>query len=356
VKYFAFLILWLSLLAPRASLAELDAVRDLWCSPDNPSFDNGRVINEAIASGRVRDTLHFPGGVYYHTTPIKLNRDSLALTGQGMARRQRAAAMTDTCAAIFRYVGPSELPAWQISGYGISLRGINIFKSFYPDKPGPREPGLFQPALDSAPLARLENPPPSALPPPPSVAMEWRDWGRRTMEQCSFAGGWDIDLLLASSNHNDCSTLTNVQFGGRVCIRGEESQASGLDLRGIWVNSPGDVFCELVGDGTREDRTGGGNWNFSTLVLNEERLLLRLATGANTCTFEVDNFKVDNNAKDWRLVELTKPGPLNLRVRGHIGQLATPAADAINAAAAASPHLDARLWWKGKLWPEEFAQ
>jgi hypothetical protein len=279
------------LLAAAVALADIDAVQELGLRPNAPTFDNGKIITQAIAAGRITDTLHFPGGIYYHTTPIVLARDSLALTGQGISRWRRAGAFEKTAAAIFLYRGPAEEPAWKISGHGVALRGLNIWRGFY----GAERQG---------------------------IGVEWSQWGRRDIAHCSFAG-WDIDWRLAPSNHNDCTTVTNVAFSGRVCIRGEESQASGIDFRGIWVNSPGDVFCELIGNSQTKDRSGGGNWHFSTLVLNEERLLLRLATGANTSSFSIENLKVDNNAAGWRLLEMTKPGPLNLRVRGHIGQRAT---------------------------------
>jgi hypothetical protein len=294
-----------SLLAPRPSYADIDAVTQLGLKPNDPTFDNGRIISEAIAAGKIRDTVHFPGGIYYHTTPIVLNKDSLAFRGQGMSRWRRAGAFENTAAVIFIYLGPPDQPAWKISGDGISLRGLNIWRDFYKKVEGGSGKD------EGTQSAR----PPSALRPPPSIGVEWSDWGKRDVTACSFAG-WDIAWRFAPSNHNDCSVFTHIGFSGcRVCVRGEESQSSAIDWRGIYVHGQGETVLDL---------TMGGNYNFDTLAINEPRLILRLRqTSPNTCTYTINNLKIDNNAAGWRLLQMDKPGPLNLRVRGNIGQRAT---------------------------------
>jgi hypothetical protein len=300
--------------------ADIDAVIQLGLRPNDPTFDNGRVITESFAAGKIRDTLHFKGGIYYHTTPIVLSQDSLSLTGQGMSRWRRAGAFENTAAVIFIYLGPAEHPAWKISGDGISLRGLNIWRDFYAEGRGRKAEGGRTETEGSGPQpSALSTPPPNPQSPAPSparsVGIEWTDWGKRDVTACSFAG-WDIAWRFAPSNHNDCSVFTHIGFSGcRVCVRGEERQSSAIDWRGIYVHGEGETVLDL---------SMGGNYNFDTLAINEPRLILRLRqTSPNTCTYTINNLKVDNNAAGWRLLQMDKPGPLNLRVRGNIGQRAT---------------------------------
>jgi hypothetical protein len=313
-------------------------VRQLGLRPNDATFDNGKLITEAVAAGRITDTLHFSGGIYYHTTPIVLSRHSLAFTGQGIARWRRAGAFENTAAAIFIYVGPAEQPAWKISGDGISLRGLNIWRDFY-GQSGGRRPESGGQALESS------GPQHSALSPPQSIGVEWSDWGQRDVTACSFAG-WDIAWRFAPSNHNDCMTVTHTEFNAcRVCVRGEESQSTGIDWRGIYIHGAGETVLDL---------TRGGNYNFDTLVINEPRLILRLRdTSPNTCSYTINNLKIDNNAAGWRLLQMHKPTSLHLRVRGNIGKRATMGPEPIvlrrpNPRAFQTPadyqHLDIELW------------
>jgi hypothetical protein len=307
-------VVWL--VGASVALADIDAVKQLGLRPNDVSFDNGKVITDNVAAGRIKDTLHFPGGIYFHSTPIVLARDSLALTGQGMSRWRRAGAFENTSAVIFVYLGPADQPAWKISGDGITLRGINIWRDFYGagstgQGAGSRAQGAGNELLLQPESARRRGTP---EPTSGTIGIEWTDWGRRDVSACTFAG-WDIAWRFAPSNHNDCSTVTHVGFSGcRVCVRGEESQSTAIDWRGIYIHGAGEVVLDL---------SKGGNYNFDTVAINEPRLLLRLReTSSNTCTYSFTNLKVDNNAAGWRLVQMDKPGPLNLHVRGHIGQRA----------------------------------
>jgi hypothetical protein len=257
-----------------------------------------------------------------------------------MSRWRRAGAFENTAAAIFIYLGPAEQPAWKISGDGISLRGLNIWRDFY--KEGGREQGAGRIRQDATrPIPQSLTP----STPPRSIGVEWSDWGQRDVTACSFAG-WDTAWRFAPSNHNDCMTVTHVDFNGcRVCVRGEESQSSAIDWRGIYVHGAGETVLDL---------TKGGNYNFDTLAINEPRLILRLReTSPNTCSYTINNLKVDNNAAGWRLLHMHKPTPIHLRVRGNIGQRATLGERPVvlrrpNPRAFQAPadyqHLDIELW------------
>jgi hypothetical protein len=307
--------LWMLPVLP--AIADLDAVADLGCRPGDPTFDNGAVITAAIRDGRVNDTVHFPGGVYYHSSTVEVNRDSMAVTGQGMARWRRVGAYKATAAAIFVYTGPAEQPAWRVSGDGVRITGLNIWRDFYD---GPRSGG---------------------------VGIEFRDWGKHHISHCGFSG-FDAGIHFAPSNHCDESVFESMHFNScKACVLGRENQSSALDWRGVYVYGTGDTVFDLqAGNG------GGGNYHVSTLAINEPRMIFRLRTGSNTCTYSVQNLKVDNNAAGWRLVD--SRGPLNLTVRGHIGNQAKPADDAILVRDyMGKPQIaDIKLWWGGKVWPE----
>jgi hypothetical protein len=312
--------------------ADIDAVRQLGLRPNDVSFDNGRIITDAIAAGRINDTLHFPGGIYYHSTPILINRNSIAITGQGFARWNREGVFTvppthtlrNGSAVIFIYTGPSDKPAWIISGDGCRIDGINIWRDFYPNKntTAPQRGG--------------------------GTAIEFRDWGRHVLTQVGVAG-FDVGFHFATSNHNDCNLFESISFNScRVSVLSREIQASSHDWRGVYINGDGEIVFDVA---------GGGDWFVRSLVLNEPRLILKGSTGSNTPGFYFDNLKIDNNAAGWRLLELSKGGPLNLHLRGVRGNQATPGERpiVIPKPTFANPpadyqHLDVELWSGGTMW------
>jgi hypothetical protein len=290
--------------------------------------DDSDAINHAAKTST--DGLRFHGGIYRHAKQIIISRDSLALEAQGVSRWRRAGAFKGTAAAIFIYTGPTKdadgkpVHAWVISGDGISLRGINAWGGFYGDKPR-------------------------------GYGIEWRDWGKRDIQHCSF-NGWERGWWFAPSNHNDCTTVTNVHFSHCLTsVLGEENQSSAIDWRGVFIHGEGDIAFDFP--------NGGGNYEFSTVALNMPRLLFRANTNRNTCTYSVRNLKVDNNAgvsaageDGWRLFEMQGDGPLNLTVRGHIGSKATPGAKALDVPDAALDGADVQMFWNGRIWtgkPEE---
>jgi hypothetical protein len=269
----------LTLLLSSHALA-LDAVRDLGLVPNDPAIDNGPALNAALAS--TRETLRIPGGVYYHSTPIRLEHDAVAIEAQGFQRWKRVGALKNTAAAIFVYVGPGDQPAWSITGDGCRLMGINIWGGFY----GERKPG---------------------------VGLAVRDWGRHHSGHCGIAG-FDVGIAFEGGNHADCSTFTNTTINSCLTsVRCRNRQSSGIVFTGLWIDGSGETVF---------DYELGGNLTVTGMVLNMPRLVLRAKGASTSCTYIFDGFKADNDAAGWRLADTS--GPMNLFVRGHIGNKATP--------------------------------
>jgi hypothetical protein len=269
--------------------------------------DQSGDINTAIMAAT--DEVHFSGGVYYHSEPIVVAKDGLKLSGNGVTRWRKQGAFDKTSAAIFVYTGDQSLPGWYISGEGVSLEGLNIWGGFYGN--GYRGTGI-----------------------------EWSDWGRWDISHCTFHG-WDLAWKWVSSNHCDCSTARNIGCTSRRFLVSDENQAAGWNITGLYVNG------EATADDILFDLPGmGGNLSIDTLVLNETRSLFRAVTSKNSCTFDIRNLKIDNNAAGWRLG--TFDGPLNLIARGHIGAQATPGPEPL----IKSPGgiADVKLFYKGQFW------
>jgi hypothetical protein len=268
-------------------------------------YDNGAALNELLATAR--SAVVIEGGIYYHQTPIIVKDDGTAIYGAAMTRWRRKGAVKEP-AVVFIYNGPPDKPAWIISADGLVMRGINIWRDFYDG------PNIWQKvAKENAAIAESNKTAEVKKPLiPPAVGIEFRDWGRRTIECASYCG-WDTAWRFAPSNHNDCSAFTMLDFNGnRVDVRGEESQSSAIDWRSIFIHGAGETSLDL---------SKGGNYSFTNFNINEPRLLLRLReVSSNTCTYTFDNLKVDNNAARWRLLQMDRPGPINLIVRGQVGQ------------------------------------
>jgi len=186
--------LWILPVLP--AIADHDAVADLGCRPNDPTFDNGAVISAATRDGRVNDTLHFPGGIYYHSTTIdSSDKDGLCFRGQGIAQwlvagQHGSPARRGASPAIFVYTGPADQPAWRLRGFGTRLEGINIWRGFKakPDWDGSagRSVGLE--------ITRT-------VPGSPS--------GKHSIGPVSLAG-WDKAISFVAPNHADSTVFSYI--------------------------------------------------------------------------------------------------------------------------------------------------
>jgi hypothetical protein len=315
--------------------AELNAVSDLHCRPDDPAFDNGAVLTAAIRAGRVNDTVHFPGGAYYATTTVDdCGKEGLAFEGQGMTVWRAAGAYkpggVGGASVRWVYNGPADKPAWRLAGTGVRMTGINIFRGWYTKSPTWDGSVAIQGTW-------IPDGPPS---------------GKWHISDCCLAG-FETAIHFELSNHVDNIIFDHVTAQGcRRVLDSENNQTSGVEFRHLVAVGPGEVVFDIA---------SGGNFFCTSLQVLNKRLIWRFrGTGSNTCSYTVENLKVDNNAAGWRLVEMLKPGPLNLTVRGHVGKKARPADEAIvlkrparNVAASDYTHVDVELWHNGRLWPAE---
>jgi hypothetical protein len=320
----------------------LSAVADLGCRPDDPSFDNGAVITAAIRDNRVNDTLHFPGGAYYHSTTIDIGaKEGLAFTGQGLAVWGVAEKYLDesgrphragNASARFVYVGPPNQPAWRVNGVGTRMVGINIQR-------GARGQEIERAGTVGIEFVREEVGPPT---------------GKWSIDHCLVAG-FDTGLYFKNSNNVDSAEFGYLRMEScRRAIFCDNGQTTTITFRHLQIHGQGETVFDLE---------RGGNFLIGSLALVEPRLIFRLGrVGSNTCTYTIENLKVDNNAAGWRLVEMTRPGPLNLYVRGHIGTRAATGPDPIKllkprANARFKPpawyqNVELHLWPRGRLvWP-----
>jgi hypothetical protein len=333
---------------------DLCAVRDLGCVPNDATVDNGAILTAAIRDGRVNDTVHFPGGVYYYSTTIDDNRlRGLSFVGQGLADwcDEGTARRYAKSATIFVYNGPTDRPdpvvAWRLRGLGHRIQGINIWPGFRPLKgtvwAGPvNGTGLA--------ISRADIGPPS---------------GKHSIDHLCVAG-WDKGIFFTGPNHADTVDIGFVRAEMcRSAIACDNMQANGINIRMLAINGPADVAGR--GEiGNVFDFNRGGGLHVGTLVIKGPRLIFRLRkTDSNTCTYRIDNLKVDPGSTGWRLVEQMRSGPLNLYVRGHIGVRAIVGANPIilrkpvPTATWTQPkdyqYLDVELWGtnpggKGALW------
>jgi hypothetical protein len=320
--------------------ADLDAVEDLGVRMNDWSFDNGKVISDAIRSGRVNDGIDFPGGVVHHSTTIDLGqRSGLSIRGNGVTHRAREAAYTarnlGNAATRFVYTGPPDRPAWKYSGVGLKLDGIVIQRG---TDPGPEG----QPPRDGSVGFLMEKS--TAGPPTGKV-----HWGAI----CFF--GWDLAFEIRGNSHCDNSAVDWVWFHDCwTAVRCDNSQAVNWDWQFVKYNGHTETMFDMV---------AGGAWRVSMLALDNPALIWRLhQTRSNSCLYEIGLLKIDNHASGWRLVEQIKPGGLRLRVGGIIGKACPPGENPIDLkplvirGVTYSQDIEIDLYWNGGRWPADFAQ
>lgn len=223
--------------------------------------------------------------IYTAAASRQLTSDGDTLVGAGGIQRWKRKAAVSDKVTVLHHTGDG--PAVQMSGDGCYLRGLNIWRCYYGD---------------GSPLLHT------------GTGLEVSQWGKHLVRHLGFAG-WDTAIQFIPSNHCDESKFDCIHTNScRITVKCDEPQSSGCKFEELYVYGKGDYVFDLA---------KGGNYEIGTLVVNEPRTIFRLReTSSNTCTFIVHNLKVDNNAAGWKLLEMVKPGPINLTVRGHIGQQA----------------------------------
>jgi hypothetical protein len=320
--------------ASTAASAQVNAVRDLGCRVNDPSFDNGPVLNAAFAKfgKELNEEIYLPGGAYYCETPLVLpDKTGMSLRGNGITIALNENAYHDLTggpASRLVYTGPAELPAITYRGMGLKLDGITLQRGAFAHPPvPPRRDGSI-----GIEIAGDTGPPTGKLYAPQLAII-----------------GFDTAIYISplpQEQHADNNLFgyLSVQHC-RTVFRSDNQQSVGNQFQTLLVGG----WCETVFDIRR-----GGDLVVNFLMLNNAALVLKLGdVPTNTGSYEIRSMKVDNNAAGWRLVQMDKPRPVRLHVGGHIGLRAMPAADAI--VLRGDPALqDVRidLWHEGRKWPQ----
>lgn len=275
----------------------------------------------ALCGPALGQTFHEPG--VYDLTARTLTQDGEQFSGVGGLQRWRLKGAVDkrTAATVLMYAGPTDVPALSLISDGCDVERLNFWRDYYG---GGRSGG---------------------------TAITIANWGKHNFYRLGFAN-FDTCIHCLPSNHCDESSYKQILVNNcRVFYKNEEKQSTGCRFECIYVYGKGETVFDLA---------KGGNIEIDTLVINEPRTIFRIReTSSNTCTITVNNLKVDNNAAGWRLLQMDKPGPINLTVRGHIGQNAAPGEKPIVIPAVKSTPswtppkdyqvLDVALWW-GNMW------
>lgn len=269
-------------------------------------------------------------------------RDGPRTQYQGMMPWVRQGRVQRADAATFLYTGPvldatgKLSPAISSSASGAIFDGVNLWRRCYPQKE-----------------ISITNP----LPPwDGSVGYLFDNPATATRISNSSIAGFETAILFGASNHTEHFLFENLHiFDCRVFFKNEENQAVAHHFQNIFQHHRCDILFQFTArqySASDAFHGAGGNISIDTLVILDNCLLFDIELGnPNSCTFTLNNFKADANAKGWRLINQRK-GPLNLTVRGHIGEKAAPAADAI--AVPAGSDLDVELWWKHRIWPHDY--
>jgi hypothetical protein len=315
--------------------AQINVIRDLGCTVNDSSFDNGPILNAAFAkAGKdLNEEFYFPGGAYYCETPLVLPaRSGLSIRGNGITFALPESAYDGrTGGPVSRiiYTGPAEHPAITYRGMGLKLDGIMLQRAMYPV---PRKPQ----ARDGSIGLEIDGNP-GGLPTGKIYAPQMAIFG--------FDTGIYVSPL-PSDRHADQNL-----FGYLI------AQNCGTVFRCDNRQSVGNLFQMLLVNGdcdTVFDIRHGGHLIVDNLMLNRRALVLKLHDlSPNSCNFEIRSLRVDNNAAGWRLIEMDKAGALRLRVGGLINRRATPSPDAIQLLGdPARQDVQIDLWHDGHKWPE----
>ena len=337
IRFAAVIALLVQSLLAGPAHAQINVVRDLGCKLDDFNFDNGPILNAAFARvgkaslGQLNEEFYLPGGAIVFKTPLVLpKKTGISIRGNGITialNENSYHNLTGGPASRLVYVGPADKPAISYYGMGLKLDGVTIQRGQYPHPPAPpKRDGSIALAIagDSGPgTGKIVAPQLSIIQFDTAIKTSSRP-NNTHADQNQFGYLWVQDCWTVFRCENPQSVVHQFQ----------------LMMVGGW--------CDTIFDVRR-----GGDLVVDQLVMNNPALVLKTdILDANDCSFEIRSMKVDNNSSGWRLLEMTKPGPLRFHAAGHIGRLATPGPDAIKLLGDPQ-YQDVRIdfWWNGKRWP-----
>jgi hypothetical protein len=330
------------LLAFRADgvAAEINVVRDLGCRLDDWDFDNGPLLNAALArvgspaQQKLNEEFYLPGGALVFKTPLVLPRKTgVSIRGNGItiALSENAFfgdATSGGPASRLVYIGPPDQPAITYRGMGLKLDGVTLQhgRSPHPPAPPPHDGsiGLKFEGYNGLPTGKIFAPQLAILGFDTAIDIS-ADPTEKHADQNLFGYLWI----------QNCWTV----------FRSDNPQSVGNHFQHLVI---GGGWCDTVFDLQR-----GGDLIVDTMILNTRALVLRLRDlSRNSCYYDLRFVKFDNIAAGWRLVQMEKPGPLRLRVAGHIGGRAAPGPDPIQLLGdPAGRDVSIDLWWNNRRWP-----
>jgi hypothetical protein len=289
--------------------------------------DYGKRITDAANGEKIKKAVTANGGLYRMLTTADFGwLDGLEVDFQGRLEWCRIGRVQSprNSAVVLLYEGPADKPAIHSAANGAIFDGVNLWRRLY---------SKTFPEWDGSVGFKFENP------------------ASATRIANGSIAGFDVGILLAKSNHTEHFLVENQHVHDcRVFFRNEENQAVGHKFQNIFQHHRCEVLFQFADVPDRNG--GGGNFEANTVVILDNCLVFDIEkSNSNSCTFSIGNFKADNNAKGWKLIR-QKKGPLNFTARGHIGENADPAPDAIDVAD--KSNLDIQLWWKGKMWPRDY--
>jgi hypothetical protein len=329
----------LLLIAASAAHAQINVVRDLGCKLDDWEFDNGPLLNAAFervgttAQGGLNEEFYLPGGAIVFKTPLVLpKKTGFAMRGNGITLGMNEPAYTlanglGGPASRLVYIGPSDQPAITYRGAGMKLDGVVLQRGKYPHPPA-------EAPRDGSVALRIEGN--SGIP-----------TGKLYAPQMAILG---FDTAIHVTDKPTPRHADQNQFGYLwvqncgTTFRCDNAQSVGNQFGLLSVGH----FCDTIFDIRR-----GGNLTVTTLLLNTKALVFRLHDPSlNSNDFTILSMKVDSGAKGWRLVEMLKPAPLRMYVRGQMGRNATPAERPILLLGNPKSHnMTIDMWWNNRTWP-----
>lgn len=274
-------------------------------------------------------------GVVTLAEPIVLRGDGPEFDYQGVMAWSRRGRVERADAATFVYTGPADKPAIASFAHGPIFDGLNLWRYFY---------------LNSDEYPKDEQGKRKLL--WSGIGYEFADPSSSTVIKNASFAGWDTAIRIKASTHSEHFLFENLHFYDcKIFFRNEENQAVGHTFTNIFQHRFNEVcfqFPNLPG----QNNGGGGNIDIRTFVLLYPSLVFEVGkANTNSGQITLTNFKVDNNARGWRLLK-HKDGPLNLVVRGMIGKSADPAPDAI--VSNDTSLIDVQMWWNGRVWPRDY--
>lgn len=300
----------------RLTACEFNLV-DAGCRANDPAFDNGPLINAALArcggnpgkeAGWINTSLYLPGGGWFVKTPLATpTKTGLRVRGNGLAHGLNEnhyyspglSGMGGPASRLI-YVGPASEPALRLNGVGEIWDGICLQRGVFQN---PTSKTVVDAGSVGLAVAGRDQPP----------------TGKHGLRSLALAN-FDRAIVLSNrpdATHADESLVGHVWFEN--CKTAVYCDANIQALNWVFQKVEIGWGVERVYDAPR-----GGAIVFDHVALMSPALVFRCNPENNTGSYKIGWLHVDNMAKGWRLIETTSANPICLRVSGFMQSKATP--------------------------------